>query len=369
MVRKINKNQTKKIPEKNKNKYKKIRYKKLTRRKIKKFKKEKKAKVSGFNNFKFGQHNIGSIPYNFTNVLYDNSGYFTPTNVVKNKKFIGDDNIRNVKNYIYTNQFYFEYEMFTFQEVQLGDKPLTITSDKFNSFYNPTGSLSYCNIDPNDNTEKQINVENGFHGCVVSYNKEMFDLLEKRELKLIRGKYRYSPILILRENKTGNVYGVLSVHGIICNPIKNKYNDFHEFYSNIIDMLFQLNNDYKGKIQFIVGGDFNIDLTKPDFNPFNDPIAEQELKYYEIYYQRTLNEFKKLLTLLGINIISVNKPTNKDINSPNFEKKLDFILTNNYGELLKSDIEYYKGKKKNLGKVDFLEKDFDHSMICMNIDN
>ena len=96
MVRKINKNQTKKTPEKNKNKYKKIRYKKLTKRKLKKFKKDKKAKVSGLNNFKFGQHNIGSIPYNFTKDLYDNSGYFTPGNIVKNKKFMGEENINYI---------------------------------------------------------------------------------------------------------------------------------------------------------------------------------------------------------------------------------------------------------------------------------
>lgn len=283
---------------------------------------------------------------------------------------MGKDYIRNVENYIHVKNFYQEYEIFILQEVQLGNASIQDTTGKFNYFYNSTGSLSYCNIDPTLNEEKQINVEKVFHGCVVAYNKEMFDLLEKRELKTIKGKYRYSPILILRENKTGNVYGVLSVHGIICNPIANKYNDFHNFYSNILDMLFQLNNDYKGLIQFIVGGDFNIDLNNPDFNPFNDPIAAHELINHDLYYKQTLRDFKTNIGRLGINIISVDKPTNKDINSPNkFEKKLDFILTNNPAKLLKSEIEYYKGTMTNLGEVEYLEKDFDHSMLCMNINN
>ena len=227
-----------------------------------------------FNNFthpiNIVQHNIGSIPYKFKNTLYDLSGYREEGNKVKNKW--DEINYRNIDNYLSTNNdLLSNMDILFLQEVQEGSRKINknvnnvylLNNSKQNKLsinYNPTGKLFYANNEENINSIQEIH-----HGCALIINLGRFQIIDT--INCVMSKMRTTSWFILKDKLLGNLYAIISIHGIIPSPLIKKYIIVENFFKTLVKNIEDLKRKYSN-ISIIIAGDFNINLEKPNFDPY-----------------------------------------------------------------------------------------------------
>ena len=261
------------------------------------------------------QHNIGTVSVNFDSVVYDTSGFFNDSNIISHKMRTGQSQIRNIENYYskYPGQ-----DIYLLQEVQGGpindEKIYNFgNGDKYYYFYTKTGHLFYS--DENEIQYPPIN-----HGCAVLFNANKYKLIGGLEIENKRN--RTSKFILFTDTFT--IYAVLSVHGEIISNFNDKFlNRLKSFYEGITKAMLKINSFYNMHIEFIIGGDFNINLFKPNFNPFNQ-IKQKLFNEEESKYIKIINNFLLFLKKNNINFIDFPNDTNYNIDSK-FNEKVDFL--------------------------------------------
>lgn len=308
----------------------------------------------------FVQHNIGHIEYNIKKNLYYNSY------LIKHKKHSSYP-LRDFVYYYYLNKCINKSaDIFFLQEVQYGDNSFMNSDYQYYINYTVTGHIDYC-----DETETEESIQRISHGCILGINQNRFNIIDglKKSTVNIRNsknkKYRTSDFLIIKDKTTKKLYCVLTLHGPICDMSNNdKLSSYYKFYKDIIQGIEKIIKKYKNKINFIITGDFNINLFNPNFNPFNNKIQNEES--IKNILKNIIKEFITILNKNNIEIVNYNEQTafGKD-----FKERLDFILLSN--KLLKNynmeTRKYYKKNKSttnyNIGDLDFLFNDFDHTKL------
>ena len=322
-------------------------------------------------NISFYQHNIGSIEHKFKNNIYDTTGFQSKSNIITHKKYKHTVN-RDFVSYMITNRN--NNDIVCLQEVQNGNKNFNTIIDLFENRYFVdyinTGSLFYT--DENENPYGLI--ENPIHhGCLVAINLNKFQIIEVIKNNESQ-RNKTSNWIIFKEIKTGKMMACISIHGEILNPMNQKVLDRYKiFYGNLIKNIELIRDKYE-EISFIISGDFNINIIKPNFNPFNTISSEKTDKWSPMFFQ-VLKQFYDFCISNHIFSAPYNNPTNLSIKQ-NFIEKLDFIFLSkdlfwenfellNYHELL-----YYESgesEEPELIVENYLYNDFDHSSIFTNI--
>ena len=313
---------------------------------------------SSYNPINFIQHNIGQVEYNIKKKLTDLSKFKGP---IKNKRYSKNPK-RDFNNYFKNdNIINKEADIFFLQEVQYGEENFTSKNYKYYINYIVTGHIDYC-----DEKEQQNKIKKIYHGCMIGFNQFRFKIIEgiysmnifKRGVRL-----RTTDILIIKDIITNKKYSILSLHGPIINsPINiDKIDMIEKFYFNITDAIEEINKKYKN-MNYLICGDFNINLLNPNFNPFDEKRTKIEKELLKNYYN-ILEEFKIRLNYFDIYIYEIDKKTayGKD-----FKETLDFIILskNLYKKLNLNLKTYFTGNKIiELGDLEFLKNDFDHTKL------
>jgi hypothetical protein len=310
------------------------------------------------------QHNIGTISVNFDTNVYDNSGYKTSTNIITHKSRF-PFKPRNIQDYV---EHYPQKDIYLLQEVQGGlndiNGYINLNGIEYFYSYTKTGHLFYTD-------ENEIPYENPIpHGCVVAFNASKYKLIGVLDINNQRS--RTSKFIIFRDNNT--IYAALSVHGEIISDFNERYyNRITQFYDRICDAISRLKEYYNDNIEFIISGDFNINVLKPDFNPFKTISMKKFYKHVDDY-TLVINEFLDFLVDNNIYIMNIPKVTNYNVDSGYIER-VDFIfLSDTIHQTLKQNNalirlgEFYDYEKPNLEELEplYLENDFDHSYISIN---
>lgn len=306
----------------------------------------------------FIQHNIGSVEYNINKNVYFKD-FKGNSYLIKNK--------RNQKS-PYRDFLYYYYfnkcinnkaDIFLLQEVQYGNTDFNDNDYNYYINYIVSGHVDFC--DENENNTERI-----YHGCLLAINKKKFNIIEglKNKNINIRGKkYRTSDYIIIKDKITNKLFCILTLHGPICDMSNiDKIKTYYNFFYNIIEGI-QLVIDKYGinNINFIITGDFNINLFDPDFNPFDKNVNNENDK--TIHLEKLINDFINNLKNSNLEIINYKDNT---AFGQNFKEKLDFIILskNLISKFNMEKVEYYsKNKVLNLGDLNYLFDDFDHTKL------
>lgn len=312
------------------------------------------------------QHNIGSIPYKFENILYDLSGYKHEGNKLKNKW--DETNYRNIDKYLSTNNdLLSNMDILFLQEVQEGfqNKNYKKKIENKKTFfinYKKTGHLYYSN--DNEEPESVMLIP---HGCAVIINLNRFEIEKpKSEDKINTVNTRTSSWIILKDKLLGNLYATISVHGIIPNPLIQKYNKVENFFKRLIQEIEDLKIKYPNII-FIIGGDFNINLEKPNFDPYFDVKNdihnyEKDIPWSDSYWNNSDEHNKEKDIPWNDSYWNNTDEHNNDNNYSNNNKKNDMSGGNKVDA--KSGLEKIKNKLKDYKK---LIQDFKNDLGKNNI--
>ena len=309
------------------------------------------------------QHNIGTIPVNFDTVIYDNTGYTNDSNIISHKTR-RPLNPRNIFDYSghYPNQ-----DIYLLQEVQDGpddiNKYITLNDTLYFYSYTKTGHLFYTD-------ENEIRYDSPInHGCVVAFNAEKYKLIGMMEIN--NERKRSSKFIIFTDES--KIYAALSVHGeIISDFTERYYRKLTNFYNGLISDITNIQNYYES-VEFIISGDFNLNLFKPDFNPFNTISMINFLRGVDDYTY-VINDFLDFLIKNGIYVLEIPDYTNYNIDSK-FIEKVDFIFLSEsiHRDMQKNNAiiqlgDFYKYEKRYLEEIELLyfENDFDHSYISIS---
>jgi len=183
---------------------------------------------------------------------------------------------------------------------------------------------------------------------------------------------RSSKFIIFGDENT--IYAALSVHGEIISDFTNHYySRLTNFYNGLIDAIANLKEHYNGNIEFIISGDFNLNLFKPNFNPFNTISIRNFLEYVDDYTY-VINNFLDFLIENGIYVLEIPYYTNYNIDSK-FIEKVDFIFLSEsiHREIQENSAtihlgQYYNYEKLNLEEIEplYFVNDFDHLYISIS---
>ena len=319
----------------------------------------------------FYQHNIGSVEHKFNDRVYDNSGFQSDTNIITHKKYKNMVN-RDFVSYMMTNNI--NHDIICLQEVQNGDKNFNTIINVFENTYFvdyiKTGSLYYTDEDENPYGLIKNPID---HGCLVAINLNKFQIIEVIKNNN-SGRNKTSNWIIFREINTNKIMACISIHGEIINPMNKKILDrYQTFYNNIISSISYLKEKYSS-ISFVISGDFNINIIKPNFNPFNKFSKELTDKWSPLFF-KILKRFYDYCISHHIFSIPINNPTNMSIKQ-NFVEKLDFVFLSkdlfweNFGLLNYNELLYYQSDESSEPELipeNYLYNDFDHSSIITNL--
>ena len=313
----------------------------------KKNKKSKKFK-NNKHNIIFIQHNIGQVEYEFDKLLYSNNK--NPL-LIKNKKYSLSP-LRDFPHYFYYNEKNKIVDIFFLQEVQYGNKNFLNFDHKYFVNYIITGHINIS-----DENEKQNKVSKIKHGCIIAFNQDKYNFIDgiystNLNNNNFNKRYRTTDWIIIEEKITTNKYALLSVHGIICSEYNNeKLELLNKFYSNIIYSIIEIKKKYK-KVNFIICGDFNINLLNPNFNPFNKVLDKTEKLILKEYENVIINFIKNL----NNNKIFIYENTDETAFGKDFKEKLDFVLlSDSLIKVLNFNIEKYFNINKlmKLGDLEY----------------
>ena len=376
------------------------------------------------------QHNIGELEINSSPELlvFDDSEYYEESNRVKLRKSIYfKRNIYNYLSYKLHNTCILD-DLYTLQEVQIPEdvlNPTNLQVDPVQSFseiinnysyvYKKTGFKFYlpeiCNSDITSYKED--------HGCAIVYNNQRLkqfripntlDLINEQSQIL---KTRSTGWLFLQDKITGKKYAIISVHGKIIAPIgfpkllnpyhhvnskyfredrlikgpydfsKGKHLEAIEIYNTLASNIEEIKSKIK-HIHIVLGGDFNINLLRPNFNPYNEELNTY-LRHHDpdkghdqnhIYEKVITDVFESISNLINttnqyMNPVIIQNGTNL-IGNPSYPEQLDFIFTDNNLNIYLDSINYDHNysyylvdemKSRGITINTNLIYDFDHSAI------
>ena len=296
------------------------------------------------------------------------------------------------------------------------DLEVDVKGVKYIGIYTRTGFLMFID---EDEEERRI-----FHGCVVIWRKDKFHLINHihhplnsegvrlTAIDLITGvkvsnpenslQRRSTPWCVLSNIETNQIYYVMSLHGQIPSKSKGKYqlndhgecvlvkqgnlkaNIINDINNTIIEEIVQTQTQ-EGHPNYIIGTDYNVNLTNPKTNAFGGQTPEDIVLYDDIY-----TIFRDGLKRLSLNSVYDNFPSNGNLggirpatNDPNFttnygldgncafEECVDFILASNNLEVTTFNKEVLNKPVTfpELETLIWLENDFDHSKISVNFLN
>ena len=235
--------------------------------------------------FNFCQHNIGCVEY------------FDSGNENDKSRFVSsNDTYRDLKSYLSNTEF--EADLYTLQEIQHygnNDGEITVNETKYGYIYNETGKNDYY---VNSRSGISANSKEIEHGCMVVYDMNRFEYVyqyttaEHAELNS-----RASPWVVLKDKITGKHYLVISIHGLIPNPLsKSKCKRIKDLYESIIDMIAGFYSVTKNDYSFIIGTDLNINIYNPDLDFFSSKKKE-----FKKSIKKSINYFLKSLKKYNIN--------------------------------------------------------------------
>ena len=308
------------------------------------------------------QHNIGTIPVIFDTEIYDNSGHYDKSNIIsyKTRRPLVQ---RNIFDY---SMKYQNKDIYLLQEVQDGpddiNKYIKLNDTLYFYSYTKTGHLYYTDENEIPYDEKI------YHGCVVAFNAEKYELISAIDIDIDNPRKRRSKFIIFSDSN--KIYAALSVHGEIISEFSDKfYTRLNNFYSRLINAITNINEYYDYNVEYIIGGDFNINLFRPNFNPFNTIIQNTHFLSNVYKFTNVINYFLKFLNDNGIYALENPYYTNYNIVSK-FIESVDFVFLS---ESIHMDIQgnnglvyfgnFYEDEKPYLEEIEelYFVNDFDHS--------
>jgi exonuclease III len=291
--------------------------------------------------FKHIQHNIGPMIYNTATRVQDSY-----KNTIRNILMYP---MRTVKNYLQ----YYTADLFTLQEVQGTMEDNRIIDGSYEVVFNKTGSLNYLD------TKSIVKIP---HGCAVVYNKQRFKFITDYKTTNQELNNRSTRWIILEDKKTKIHYAVKSLHGLIMNPL-TRYKRVEQFYMELTNEIDYLQSQ---SFKVIVGGDFNINIIKPNYSPFIKPNQEQkQLIQNELtpLFNKIIYTINKQCNIINDGTLITNYTYNPDTTPSIFMEALDYIVLSYSIRIIGLYVSDIK-KKPTLVDINStipLVNDFDHS--------
>ena len=318
-----------------------------------------------YNSFPIIQHNIGGINVMFSTTVYNGSGYKESTNIVSHKQ--NPSNRRSVQNYIEKNNNKFGFaSLYTLQEVQEdsdGVFSFSTNSIQYTVIYKKTGHIWYCNED--ESNPRKID-----HGCCVVFDENIFTFstienpLDSQTHTDSELNSRSSGWVFLYDKISGRQIAIISLHGKIPSPITGSN------VTRVITIYTELSRDIgilkESGYEVIIGTDLNMNITIPNFNPFNTEIINDS------YYESAKEIIDKLHLFIDM-LIKKNIKTyvNNDYTSVSFgyQDTIDYIFSSLDYELFTrvQASPFFKNTVYNLHGLTFLENDFDHTVYKIHL--
>jgi hypothetical protein len=324
--------------------------------------------------FTLVQHNIGTMNYQFQQLLYDTSGYRQASNIVKTKLPDTDHPYRTVHNYLNTRDYL--SDIYTLQEVQQeidSDQAvqlLTLVNPDneypYSGVYTRTGNLHFSDA-------SETGVQRIHHGCVVLFNTNRFEWIGEIPHSHETLARRSTSWVLLRDKITREEYAVISLHGTISSNLTNASKTI-DIYENLMLEIHQITTTPSASgmnWQVIIGTDLNINLFNPNLNPFGVLSDHQTHELHGALITR-LHQFVEFLQ--HHNIISVTDgtiPTNYSYHEQTpYRESLDFILVSN--NLIPRSVtiyDIYEGDLLDVSDTQHMVDDYDHRSLDITFQN